>query len=67
MPFESKSQQKLLFAKKPEVAKEFAEKTPESAYKKLPEKKEPQRRDPSAEHIRDRDGLMKISKQHRRK
>lgn len=37
MPFKSKAQQKFLFAKKPEIAEEFAEKTPKSAYKKLPE------------------------------
>jgi hypothetical protein len=35
MPFKSKAQQKYLFAKKPEVAKEFAEKT--TNYKALPE------------------------------
>ena len=39
MPFKSKAQQKFLFAKKPEIAKEFAEHTPKSAYKKLPKKK----------------------------
>lgn len=38
MPFKSKAQQGFLFAKKPEVAKEFADKTPKIAYKKLPEK-----------------------------
>jgi hypothetical protein len=37
MPFKSKAQQKLLFVTKPKVAKEFAEHTPKSAYKKLPE------------------------------
>lgn len=37
MPFKSKAQQKFLFAKHPEVAKEFAEHTPKKAYKKLPE------------------------------
>ena len=37
MPFKSKAQQKFLFAKEPEVAKEFAAHTPKSAYKKLPE------------------------------
>lgn len=68
MPFQSKAQQKYLFAKKPEVAEEFAEATTKDAYKKLPEHKDDKkRRDPSAEHIRDRDGLMKISKQYRRK
>lgn len=37
MPFKSKAQQGYLYAKKPEVAKEFAEHTPKSAYKKMPE------------------------------
>lgn len=37
MPFRSRAQQAFLFAKKPEVAEEFAEHTPKSAYKKLPE------------------------------
>src|SRR5712664_1250946 len=36
MPFKSVAQQHFLFAKKPEVAKEFASKTPKSAYAKLP-------------------------------
>lgn len=36
MPFKSESQRKFLFAKKPEVAKEFAEHTPKG--KKLPKK-----------------------------
>jgi hypothetical protein len=36
-PFASKAQQGLLFAKHPAVAKEFAAKTPKSAYKHLPE------------------------------
>jgi hypothetical protein len=35
MPFTSKAQQRYLFAKHPEVAKEFAAKTPN--IKKLPE------------------------------
>lgn len=35
--FKSKAQQKYLFAKQPEVAKEFAKKTPKSSYAKLPE------------------------------
>ena len=35
--FKSKAQQGFLFARKPELAKEFASKTPEAAYKKLPE------------------------------
>jgi len=37
MPFKSKAQQRLLFAKHPEIAEEFAEHTSKSAYKKLPE------------------------------
>jgi hypothetical protein len=37
MPFASKAQQEYLFAKKPEVAKKFAKKTPKKAYKDLPE------------------------------
>lgn len=36
MPFKSKLQQRYLFAKKPELAKEFASKTPN--IKKLPER-----------------------------
>jgi hypothetical protein len=35
--FKSKAQQGFLFARKPELAKEFASKTPETVYKKLPE------------------------------
>lgn len=35
MPFKSKAQQRYLFAKNPEVAKEFAEHT--KSFKKLPE------------------------------
>ena len=37
MPFKSKAQQKFLYAKHPEIAEEFAEHTPKSAYGKLPE------------------------------
>lgn len=37
MPFKSKSQSRYLFAKEPDVAKEFAEKTPDM--ESLPEKK----------------------------
>lgn len=36
MPFKSSAQRRFLFAKKPEIAKEFAKKTPKD--KKLPEK-----------------------------
>jgi hypothetical protein len=54
--FKSKAQQKFLFAKKPEVAEEFAEHTPESAYKKLPE------------HMsKDKNHLKDYEKKHRRK
>lgn len=54
MPFRSRAQQRLLFAKHPEVAEEFAEHTPKSAYKKLPE------------HVRDKNRLKEYSKKHRR-
>lgn len=37
MPLKSSAQQHYLFANKPDVAKEFAKKTPEKAYKKLPQ------------------------------
>lgn len=39
MPFRSKSQMRLLYAKHPEVAKEFASKTSKKQMKRLPEKK----------------------------
>jgi len=55
MPFASKKQQAYLFAKKPEVAEEFAEKTPKSAYKKLPE------------YVKDKNKLQEYSKKYRRK
>lgn len=56
MPFKSKAQQRYLFAKEPEVAEEFAEKTPKSAYKKMPE------------HVaKDKNRLKEISKKYRRK
>ena len=55
MPFASKEQQAYLFAKKPEVAEEFAEKTPKSAYKKLPE------------YVKDKNKLQEYSKKYRRK
>lgn len=53
--FKSKAQQAYLYAKKPEVAEEFAEHTPKSAYAKLPE------------HVRDKNRLKELSKKHRRK
>jgi hypothetical protein len=37
VPFKSRAQQKYLYAKHPEVAKEFAKKTPKKAYKRLPQ------------------------------
>lgn len=56
MPFKSKAQQAYLFAKKPEIAAEFAEKTPKSAYKSLPE------------HVsKDKTGFKALNKKHRRK
>lgn len=36
MPFKSQAQRKYLYSQKPEIAKEFAEKTPKG--KKLPKK-----------------------------
>ncbi len=38
MPFKSKAQAAYLYSQKPEIAKEFAEHTTKSAYKKMPEK-----------------------------
>lgn len=38
MPLKSKSQQRFLFANKPEIAKEFAEHTSKERMKKLPKK-----------------------------
>jgi len=55
MPFKSRAQQGFLFAREPKVAREFAEETPKSAYKKLPE------------HVRDKNRLKEISKKYRRK
>jgi hypothetical protein len=55
MPFKSKAQQRYLFAKEPDVAEEFAESTPKTAYKKLPE------------HVsKDKNGLKAYTKKHRR-
>ena len=39
MPFKSKAQMRLLYAKHPEVAKEFASKTSKAQMKRLPKKK----------------------------
>ena len=56
MPFKSRAQQRYLFAKEPEVAEEFADKTSKSAYKKLPE------------HVaKDKNWLKAYTKKHRRK
>lgn len=56
MPFKSRSQQAFLFAKHPEIAEEFAEHTPKSAYKNMPE------------HVsKDKNGLKDYNKKHRRK
>ena len=55
MPFKSKAQQRYLFAKEPDVAEEFAEKTPKASYKKLPE------------HVsKDKNRLKAYTKKHRR-
>ena len=56
MPFKSKKQQAYLFSKEPEVAEEFAEHTPKSAYKKLPEYAS-----------KDKNGLKAYTKKHGRK
>lgn len=37
MPFKSKAQQRYLFAKEPEIAEEFAEKTSKEDFHKLPQ------------------------------
>ncbi len=56
MPFKSKAQAAFLEMHEPEVAKEFEEKTPKSAYKNLPE------------HVaKDKNGLKGYTKKHRRK
>lgn len=56
IPFTSKAQQRFLFAKKPEVAEEFAEETPKSSYKNMPQ------------HVtKDKNHLKKYSKQYGRK
>jgi len=56
MPFVSKAQQRFLYAREPEVAEKFAEHTPSSAYKKLPEYVS-----------KDRNRLKELSNKHRRK
>jgi hypothetical protein len=37
MPFQSKAQQKFMYATSPKAAKEMSSKTPMSAYKTMPE------------------------------
>lgn len=55
MPFKSRAQQKYLFAKEPEVAKEFAKHTSKKQFDKLPE------------HVaKDKNGLQALSKKYRR-
>ena len=39
MPFSSKSQQRFMFAKKPEVARRWVKEQKEDSFKPLPEKK----------------------------
>ncbi len=45
MPFSSKAQQRYMFAKHPDIAQEFADHTPKSAYAKLPDKKSKSRKE----------------------
>ena len=40
MPFSSEAQRRYLYAKHPDIAKEFADKTSEQQMKNLPEKKQ---------------------------
>ncbi len=55
MPFKSKAQMGYLEVHEPEVAKEFAEKTPKSSYKNMPY------------HVsKDKNGLKAYTKKHRR-
>lgn len=56
MPFASKKQRAYLFSQLPEVAEEFAEKTPEKKYKSLPEYVS-----------KDKNGLKAYTKKYRRK
>lgn len=55
MPFSSKKQASFLFSQKPEIAEEFAEHTPKSKYKNLPEYVS-----------RDKNKLKSYTKKHRR-
>ena len=49
MPFESKAQQRYLYAQHPEVAKEFASDMTKKQFEKLPEKKRKKRVDKAVE------------------
>lgn len=49
MPFKSEAQRRYLYANEPEVAKEFASKTPKG--KKLPERKKKTKRKSSLKSI----------------
>lgn len=62
IPFKSRAQQKYLFSQKPEIAEEFAEHTPKSAYKKMPEhvKESSRLKDYTKKHRRSRDGQEEI-------
>lgn len=56
IPFRSRAQQGFLFANHPDIAEDFAEKTPKSAYKNMPE------------HVtKDKNGLKAYTKKYRRK
>jgi hypothetical protein len=56
MPFKSRAQQRLLFAKHPDVAEEFSEHTTKEEEKNLPEYVS-----------KDKNGLKAYTKKHRRK
>lgn len=55
MPFRSKAQIGYLYARHPEIAERFAEETPKSSYKKLPE------------HVSDKNRLKEYTKKHKGK
>lgn len=38
MPFQSRAQQRYLYAREPEIASRFARETPKGSYSKLPER-----------------------------
>ena len=60
--FKSRAQQKYLFSQKPEIAEEFSEHTPKSAYKKMPEhvKESSRMKEHSKKYRRSRDGQKEI-------